>query len=365
MFKRIVSGCLTAALCIGLSACGQQQTTESQIEPAQTQTQEEVSATEEVPIESTESAAGGAIRLTDQAGREVTLEKPAEKIVSCYYITTYAAMALGLGDALVGIESKADTRPIYGMAAPELLDLPSVGTLKAFDVEAAIALDPDLVIMPKKLIDQADALTEVGIPVLVVYPESQELLEEMLTLMGLATGKETEAEALVAYYSASLTELEELLVDVETPSVYMAGNGSYLSVAAKDMYQSHMVELAKGKNAAGSIEGDYWTDVSYEDILVMDPDVIIAPSNAEYSVEDILEDVQLQDVTVVKNGAVYQMPTGIEEWDSPIPSGILGTRWLASVLHEDVYPFEEFKQDAVEFYETFYGFTLDEELITK
>ena len=59
MFKRIVSGCLTAALCFGLSACGQQ-TTESQIEPVQTQ--EEASATEEAPIESTESAAGGAIR---------------------------------------------------------------------------------------------------------------------------------------------------------------------------------------------------------------------------------------------------------------------------------------------------------------
>lgn len=365
MFKRIVSGFLMVALCISVSACGQQQVTEKAEEPKQTEAQVKIPATEEAPAQSTESAAGGAIRLTDQAGREVTLEKPAEKIVSCYYITTYAAMALGLGDVLVGIESKADTRPIYGMAAPELLDLPSVGTLKAFDVEAAIALDPDLVIMPKKLIDQADALTEVGIPVLAVYPESQELLEEMLTLMGQATGKEAEAEALIGYYGASLKELETLLADVETPSVYMAGNGSYLSVAAKDMYQSHMVELAKGKNAAESIMGDYWTDVSYEDILVMNPDVIIAPSNAEYSVKDILGDAQLQDVTAVKNGAAYQMPTGIEEWDSPIPSGILGTRWLASVLHEDVYPFEEFKQDAAGFYETFYGFTLDEELITK
>lgn len=305
------------------------------------------------------------IVLTDQAGREVKLAAPAEKIVSCYYITTYACIALGLEDKLVGIESKADTRPIYGMAAPELLELPGVGTLKEFNVEAAAAAGPDLVIMPKKLQDSAEALEELGISVLIVYPESQELLEEMLTLIGQACGVEEKAEELKAYYQAADEELLTYAGEGEKPAVYMAGVSSYMNTAPDSMYQADMIRRAGGENAASGLEGDYWAEVSYEDILQMDPDVMIVPSSAEYSVDDILNDAELSDVTAVKNGAVYQMPKGIEEWDSPVPSGILGIRWLCSVLHEDAYSLEDMKADAVEFYDTFYQFQLDESLITK
>ena len=59
------------------------------------------------------------------------------------------------------------------------------------------------------------------------------------------------------------------------------------------------------------------------------------------------------------------MPDSFEFWDSPVPSGILGTMWLTSVLHEDLYPFEDFKQDAYDFYNEFYDIEIDKELITK
>lgn len=310
---------------------------------------------------------GQKITLIDQADRTITLDHPAQTIVSSYYITTYACMALGIKDRLVGIESKADTRNIYQMAAPELLQLPSVGTLKEFDVEAAAAQKPDLVILPKKLMDAADALTDLGITVLIVYPENQELLEDMLTLIATACGVEDAGEKLVSYYHDSMTEINELTQKMEDPlpKVYMAGNSSYLTAAPKDMYQSSLITLAGGENAAGNLEGDYWTDASYEDILKMNPDVMILPASAEYGVTDILNDSQLAEVTAVKNKAVYQMPVGIEEWDSPIPSGILGIRWLLSVLHEDLYSFDALKADVMNYYKTFYGYELDETMITK
>ena len=61
------------------------------------------------------------------------------------------AIALGAEDRVVGLEKKADTRPIYQMAAPELLEKPQVGTMKELDVEATAALEPELVIMPQAL----------------------------------------------------------------------------------------------------------------------------------------------------------------------------------------------------------------------
>ena len=336
-WKRIAALALALSLALGCAACSN---------GAGSSASGGVSASGSTPAESA-SQAQDQIVLTDQAGREVVLEGPAQSIVSCYYISTYAAIALGAEDLVVGLEKKADTRPIYQMAAPELLEKPQVGTMKELDVEATAALEPELVIMPQALADYAGTLTQLGIPVLVVNPESHEALVEMLQLMGTALGLEDRAEALTSYYQEQLERMAELTQDTEAPVVYMGSNSSFLATAPASMYQSTLIRQAGGVNAGDSLEGDYWTEVSYEDVLAMAPQVIVLPAGAE------------------QDGAVYQMPGGIEEWDSPVPSGILGAMWMTSVLHPDIYSFEEFTADAQDFYQTFYGFSVDASLITK
>ena len=176
---------------------------------------------------------------------------------------------------------------------------------------------------------------------------------------------EDRAKELTDYYEKQIARMEELTEGCEEPVVYMGANSTYLNTAPKDMYQSTLIDIAGGVNAAGEMEGDYWTQVSYETLLAMEPDVFIIPTAAEYTVDDVKNDPQLSQLPAVVNDAVYAMPKGIEEWDSPIPSGILGTMWLTSVLHPDVYPFETFVSDAQDFYQTFYGFEIDTSLITK
>lgn len=350
--KRLAALALAAVLAVSATACSQTSSGSGSQSGSQS-------------TRGSQTETSGPIVLTDQAGREVTLDGPAQTLVSCYYITTYATIALGVDDRVVGLENKPESRPIYQMAAPELLEQTSVGTLKEFNVEATAALDPDLVIMPLKLRDYADALEELDIPVLIVNPESHDLLVEMLTLIGKACGVEDRAKELTDYYGEQLARMEELTKDCEEPVVYMGANSTYLETAPKDMYQSTLIDIAGGVNAAGEMEGDYWTQVSYETLLAMAPNVFILPTAAEYTVDDVKNDPQLSQLPAVVNDAVYAMPKGIEEWDSPIPSGILGTMWLTSVLHPDVYPFETFVSDAQDFYQTFYGFDIDTSLITK
>ena len=109
-----------------------------------------------------EEAPAFPVTLTDQAGREVVIEELPEKLVSGYYITTSLLIALEADDRLVGIEAKANKRAIYSLAAPELIDLPNVGTAKEFDLEGCAALEPDLVILPMKLKNAAETLTGLG-----------------------------------------------------------------------------------------------------------------------------------------------------------------------------------------------------------
>lgn len=300
------------------------------------------------------------ITLTDQAGREVTIEEEPQRLVSGYYISTSAMIALGLQDKLVGIEAKAEKRAIYKLSAPELIELPNVGTAKEFDLEGCAALEPDLVILPMKLKNAAQTLEELGMDVLLVNPENQELLEEMISLIASATNTQDKAEALLAFTGEQEEMLMEALSGKDTPSVYLAGNSGLLSTAGDNMYQSDMIRLAGGVNAAAEITDDYWVEISYEQLLSWNPDYILLASDASYSVQDVLSDENLSECDAVKNGNVFQLPSKAEAWDSPVPSGILGALWLANVLHPDVITQEERDTRIDSYYEAFYGFTYSE-----
>lgn len=310
------------------------------------------------------------LTVKDMAGREVTLEKQPERIVSGYYISSSACIALGLTDKMVGIEDKSTKRPIYKLAAPALIDLPNVGSAKAFDLEACIATEPDLVILPMKQKDTAQTLQEMGIATLLVLPESHEQLIEMFTLIGTATNTVKQAEKLISYYNTKLSAVTELTRDIpddEKPVVYLGSTGDILRTAPREMYQASLITTAGGKNAGDVLEGSSWTDIDNETFLTMNPDIIVIPtdnfavSSPDYTAEDVMNNPTFSDVTAVKNGAVYQMPVGYEAWDSPVPSGILGTLWMLKTLHPELYPAEQFAADVNEFYTVFYGFSVNEQ----
>lgn len=300
------------------------------------------------------------VTVTDHAGREIRIDAEPKRLVSCYYITSSLLMALDLDEKMVGIEDNPDYRPIYGLSAPRLLELPWVGTAKVLDVEACAALNPDLVILPLRLQDSAEVLENLGIDVLLVNPESQQLLVEMIRMVGAATGTQGTAESLIAFLTEQESYLKERISGVEAPRVYLAGNSSLLSTAGNAMYQSDMIRLGGGENVAAAIEDAYWAEIDYEQLLVWDPEYIILASSAQYTAEDVLTDPNLADCEAVKNGNVYQIPADAESWDSPVPGSILGAFWLANILHPDVMTETDCTAVMDTYYETFYHFTYSE-----
>lgn len=369
--KKHLSIILIYTMLAVLTACGTdsatttQSTTESTTAASVSESASSEEASEEISSEelsseesSTEADAEQTVypvTVTDQAGREVTIEKEPSSIVSGYYISSSLLIALGLKDKVVGIEAKADKRPIYKLAAPELTELPNVGTAKEFNLETCAALSPDLVILPMKLKDAAQSLTDLGITVLLVNPESQDLMTEMINTIATATNTNSEAAKLLAYIDSQKNMLTSALSGVEPESVYLAGNSSFLSTAGPSMYQSSIIELAGGKNAADSITDSYWAEISYEQLLAWDPSYIIIASDAEYTVDDVMNDPNLAECTAVKNSHVYAIPGDVEALDSPVPAGILASVWLAGILHHDQVSADTYTTEMTNYYETFYG----------
>ena len=355
--KKFISLLLVLTMLFTLAACGQNDKSEATT-PATTEAT--VPATEEVIPETTAAPSHYPVAVTDHAGREVVIEEEPERLVSGYYISTSLLIALDLDEKMVGIEAKANKRAIYKLAAPELIDLPNVGTAKEFDLEGCAALEPDLVILPIKLKSAVETLEGLGIDVLLVNPENQELLTGMINMIAAATNTEDKAEALLGFTTTQEAYLAETLSGAETPSVYLAGNSSMLSTAGNAMYQSDMIRLAGGINVAAEIEDTYWVEISYEQLLTWNPEYIILASDATYTVDDVLADPNLAACAAVVNGNVYQLPNKAEAWDSPVPSGILGALWLANVLHNDLLTDADCTAKIDEYYETFYDFTYSE-----
>ena len=355
--KKIISVLLVLSLLLSFAACAQ---TGKPEETTLATTEATVSATEESVPETTVALSHYPVTVTDHAGREVVIEEEPQKLVSGYYISTSLLIALDLDEKLVGIEAKANKRAIYALAAPELIDLPNVGTAKEFDLEGCAALEPDLVILPIKLQSAVETLEGLGIDVLLVNPENQELLTGMINMIAAATNTEDQAAELLGFSAAQESYLSQTLAGAETPSVYLAGNSSMLSTAGNAMYQSDMIRLAGGVNVAAEIEDTYWVEIDYEQLLTWNPDYIILASDATYTVEDVLADPNLVDCAAVVSGNVYQLPNKAEAWDSPVPSGILGALWLANVLHNDLLTDADCAAKIDEYYETFYDFSYSE-----
>jgi iron complex transport system substrate-binding protein len=204
------------------------------------------------------------------------------------------------------------------------------------------------------------SLEALGIDALLVNPEDEAGLREMISLIASAMNCGKRANELLSFMDKTEDDLASRLCGVDAPKVYLAGNSDFLSTAGDGMYQSSLISRAGGVNAAAEITDTYWANVSYEQILAWNPDYIILASDASYTVDDVLADANLAGVSAIANGNVYQMPGDAEAWDSPVPSAVLGSVWLAGVLHPDKMTDADVMATADSFYETFYGFTYRE-----
>ena len=250
---------LLLAAAMALTACGSTAAVSSEA-AASAAAAPEVTASPEAAAAApaaAETAVTYPLTVTDQLGREVTIETEPKTLASGYYISTSLLIALGVQDELVGVEAKADKRTIYSLSAPELQSLPSIGTAKEFDLEGCAALTPDLVIVPAKLKDSIPQMEELGLTVLAVKPEDQDKLYGAIDLLAQATNTVARGEELKSAIEDNLLSLRAAIGDAEAPTVYMAGNSSVLQTAGPAMYQNYMIENAGGLNAHASDEDTY------------------------------------------------------------------------------------------------------------
>lgn len=318
--------------------------------------------TEEVIAEPTAEP----IVIVDVVGREVTLEKPATKLVGTHNPTLNAAVVLGGGGKyLVGFGNKSMGRGLYEQVIEGFDDMLEVGRGSNINLESVIASGAELVILPERHQDLVPQFEAANIPVLVILDstESFKTIQQTLTLLGMALGESEKAEQIGSFLNRQLENAQTLLKDTtEKPSVLFLGSSSALSVAPGSMIQTSLIEAAGGVNAVSGVEGlGGFVDVSIEQIIAWDPDVIWFPQYSDYTAEDLLNDPAWSSLSAVQNKRVYEFPSQLEPWDQPTAAVALGIDWALHSLHPDLYSFEDMMKSVDEFFTIVYDKTFTAE----
>ncbi|MBW6408734.1 ABC transporter substrate-binding protein [Clostridium weizhouense] len=300
------------------------------------------------------------ITVEDQLGRKVEIKGEVNKIVSSYPITTSLLVALGLKDKLTGVEMKPKDRELYKRVAPEFFDLPQIGSAKSINVEECAKIKPDLVIIPTRIKEVIPQFEQLNIPVIAVEPESLDSFLDCVKLVGKSTNTEKRANEIVKYYEDNLEKVKKINENNNNkPKVYLSGSANVLRTCTSKMYQDYMIKASGGNNVTSSLEDGYWVDISAEQLLAYNPDIIYIVQYAKYSVEDVLNDERLKDVNAVKNKKVFVIPSVIEPWDYPTPSSILGILWMTNNINPDKYSKDEFEKTAKDFYKKFFNLEVE------
>ena len=306
------------------------------------------------------SASESSVTITDVTGRTVTLPKPAEKIVGTHNPTMNIAVILGGGGKYIaGFGNKNMAGNLYQYVYPELGDVLQIGKGREVNFESCVEAGAELAILPQRFADLAEQFEAVGIPAAIILPnaESYDTIKQSIELLGILLGEEERAAAIVAYYDEKIETAKEIAKQAtESPKVMYAGGSSQLSVANGLMLQSVMIETVGAVNVAKELDGKGdFIEVSLEEIIGWNPDIIYIPAYATYSVDDLLDDPAWSSISAIKDKKVYAFPSILEPWDYPTPSTSMGLTWLLNNLYPDLYTADQVLADAQAYYELVYG----------
>lgn len=238
------------------------------------------------------------VAVTDDLGREVVLERPAERVVSMIPSHTETVCALDACDRLVG-------RDTFSNVPERVLELPDLGSAFSANVEALVALEPDLV-LTDEYSGLAEALEGLGIPVYAGTPqtvsETWEVMEEVATLLG----RETRGAVVIGTAQGRLEALADRADSVPPVTVYFELDATPYSVGPSS-FTGQLLSLAGAENIVPAELGDF-PQLDPETILAADPEVILlADAPFGESAETLAERPGWSDLQALEEGRVVEL----------------------------------------------------------
>ncbi len=314
------------------------------------------------------------ITVTDVLGRQVTLEKPASRIVLGQ---GRHLLALGLihPDPVSLIAGWKDdlrldpaTYETWKERFPAIEGITSVGAAgdMSFSIEKAISLQPDLVVFGSIVSTMGDAsavnhltsrFEDAGIKVVFVdfFVKPMQNSLPSLEILGRLTGAEEKAAAFAEFYTRKMDRIASRITpELKRPDIFMqvhASGADCCNSPGQGVFHD-FIEAAGGHNLGADVISGIAGKVSLEYLISTDPDFYVATGGAHMaarkglvlgtgidasaaaaSLASLVASPGLADLTAVSEKRAY----GVWHLFNDSPSHILMIEALARWFHPDLF----------------------------
>lgn len=208
----------------------------------------------------------------DDQGKQVCLSEPARRIATLSPGATELTFAAGAGDRVIAVVNHSDY-------PPAALKLPLVGTHTRIDLEALLALKPDLVItwVTGNPPAQVELLQELGLPMFSIEPRTFEAVSRAIERLSILAGTEPVGFAEAERFRAGMKAISAQYRDVEPiPVFYQVWEQPLMTINDEHLI-GKVLKLCGGVNVFGDMPRMV-PRISAEVVLEANPDAILTGS---------------------------------------------------------------------------------------
>ncbi|MFP3156313.1 ABC transporter substrate-binding protein [Lachnospiraceae bacterium ZAX-1] len=383
MKKKVLSLCMAAMmLTMVLTGCGSNAASKdadtTQVTAEDTtaddtakDTTTEDTATEDPTTEDTAQAEYASTSIVDLAGREVSLKMPISRAIALAGPSYEKVFMLGQADKLVGAHFYMVDRPWVVRTNPSIANVAAIESPAEPNVEELLKLDTDCVLF-WSYDAPLESMSNAGIPAVVVQNETgnPKTVDEFIAYQKkeiqvfadvFGSDAQKKADDWFSYFDekvALVTERTKDIAEDERKKALYAYGEEGLGVFSQYSYVSFWLEMAGGKNVADETGAEMDTEVTMEQVVAWDPDVIFM--GRMESTDPVLKDEKWASLSAVKNSQVYLCPDGVMYWDYS-SEGVLLMQYLAQKMYPELFEDVDMVAETQAYYERFYGYDLSAE----
>lgn len=312
--------------------------------------------------------------FVDSVGRSVTVPATIERVFAAGPPASVLIYVLA-PDKLVGWPGSFLSDRARGVLPSRYANLPGVGSLGGRGAtasgESIALLHPDLILdagnIGKSYISMADRIqTQTNISYVLIDGRIADT-PAMLRQAGDLLGVPERAAILASYAETALRETKARIdsqPDSRRPTVYYARSANGLEAGLKGSISAELIDYLGAVNVAENADNGGIGQVSMEQILGWDPDVIVTGSPAFFA--EMKQQPLWQSLRAVRENRVYLTPSLPFGWIDGPPgvNRLIGVRWLAARLYPSLFP-ADLRDAAREFYSLFYGAQLGDDTLAQ
>lgn len=276
------------------------------------------------------------ISIVDGMGREITLDRPAQKVASLAPSNTEILFAIGAGAQVIARDSFSDF-PEQALAVADI-----GGGFGEIDTETLVSLEPDLVLAAEiNPVENVQMLEDLGLKVFYLSnPKELDGLYENLRTVARLVGHEAETEGLIESLKLRVSTIEEKVSSLqERPLVFYELDGTDPSApwtSGPGTFIDLLLTKAGGDNLGNTLDSE-WVQISVEELITQNPDVILLGDYTWGGItpEDIAARPGWEVIAAVQNKQVYTFDDNLVS--RPGPRMVDGLEALAELLHPELF----------------------------